>query len=134
MLLKPLKQQRQPMSKQNLKQLQAEWYGKLKNEGFKDIEQDEDNLKNWASFYFGVKYTPTTFENKQEYYTLAGQFLYHHEFANMFEEFVWKLHSDGLTLAEIVEQLKFHRFEVKSRSPVHLIIKRLAKEMLKVCR
>lgn len=113
--------------------LQAKWKVKLKDSGFKDIEQDADNLKRWDSHYFRTHYAIPAFEAKQEYYRMAGQFLHDKQFSCILDRFIWQQHSDGVSIANIVKaakQLKYktHRVEVGK------ILNKLKAEMFKLYR
>lgn len=115
---------------EDLKKLQTEWYKKIKDEGFKDIEQDEDRLKFWSSSFFKhkAKEKPGFQEAKEEYYRVAGHFLHEYEFTDDREKAVWELHADGVIIVEIVSQLKKRGFKVY-KSLVQTIISKLAKIM-----
>lgn len=98
------------MTKASLKQLQASWYGRLKKEGFEDIEQQagstDAKLKSWHSHYFQARHEPTAFEAKENYYYQACQYLECGEFQSKTHRHVWKLHSEGLGLRKIAVVLK----------------------------
>jgi nucleoside-specific outer membrane channel protein Tsx len=117
---------RQQHSKEFLK-LQAQWYKKAAKSEYLDIEQDEDNLKIWDGHRIKAKYTPETFQAKQEYYIMAGQFLYNHEFKSTLDRKIWEMHAEGLTAPEIVVKLK--RYKIKLHT-IHAITKNLSNEML----
>lgn len=111
-------------------ELKNKWYKKLEDKGFKDVEQDEDHLKQWHSSYFKHPSHVISFEAKEEYYRLAGQFTYEHKFKNKTESFIWQQHSDGVTMPKIVD--KFRKKGIKiNLAKVHGIIHRLADEMIK---
>lgn len=121
-----------PRPAKSFKSLQTEWYKKLKDSGFNDIEQDEDNLTQWSSskIYRGQN-NGASFEDAMlkremttEYYRLAGQFLHEHVFKNDKEKLIWRLHSEGLSLRDISATLK------SNKDAVHAIVKPLAKIML----
>ena len=112
------------------KKLQDQWYAKLKKEGFKDIEQDEDHLKSYASTDLINNYTPETFAIKENYYIAAGHFLHSYEFKCKADRLIWEYHSEGKALVEIVKLLKKHR--IKSyKNKVHETVKTLRNEMKK---
>jgi hypothetical protein len=116
------------------KELQDLWYKKLADSGFEDIEQPDGNLKFWASHYFRVKYNATKEEGKQEYYRLAGQFLYDHKFKNKLERRIWELHSIGTPAPLIQEKLMGTRRKKHiGMTRIHNTIRRLAKEMIRTC-
>lgn len=118
--------------KSDLKALQAEWYAKLKAEGFKDIEQDEDNLIRWDSHHFQQQSNPTDFETKAEYYRVAGQLLHEHEFESEWEKLVWEMHSAGLSTPKIITELKARKLTFY-KERVYGTIKKLGTLVGKQC-
>lgn len=94
-----------------LKELQAEWYAKLKEEGFKDIEDANNNLSAYHStrFYHEQKRTGFSIEDMAEYYTLAQQLVYEVKFASEKEKLVWTLYAKGEIWVDIIKELKAHR-------------------------
>lgn len=139
------------MSKESdrLKKVTDIWYKKLEREGFKDIEQDEHRLKRWDSFYFISKHTnfesgksgnkrdkqfsATWFKSQEEYYQLAGAFVYEHQFSDKKEQYIWELHSQGLATSEIIKIVR-KRYKKTPRDGVYQTIKDLAKVMVDKCR
>lgn len=93
-------------------QLQKEWAQKLKSSGFKDIEFDEDNLKQ-SSDYFKNQYSVQEFEAKKEYFEMAEQFYKEFDFRRVvktkeqmsFYKRVWYRHYQGMTAAKIAVNL-----------------------------
>ncbi len=118
-----------PNSKE-FKALQKKWYGKLKAEEFNDIEQADGNLKTWASSAFSHNFNETLFEAKETYYRLARQFLHSHPFQDKKEHLIWSLHSEGVSVRNIVKALKTKRFKAH-KDGVHSVVQRLANLMLK---
>ena len=111
--------------------LQEVWYKKLKGDGFKDIEQDESRMKNSTSTELhkrGLYDDPLRREAREEYYRLAGQFLHEYQFADKKSKAMWELHSEGISIQDIVVALKKRQFKVYKRL-VHETIQKLAKEM-----
>lgn len=119
------------------KDLKVEWYKKLKESGFDDVEQDEDNLKEWTSskLYRGqnngasFEHIQVTRSSREEYYRLAGYFLYDHEFKTPLEKEIWTYHSDGKSLREIASILREQKVKIY-KDKVHIIIKALTRQML----
>ena len=116
--------------------LQKKWYGKLKDTGFEDIEQDPTDeggpLERWAASSLRAKFDATKYSAKEEYYRLAGQFLYSHEFETGLEKDIWALHSEGVSVRHTVLRLKkkYWRSHLYRRR-VHETVQRLADIMLK---
>ena len=90
----------------DFQQLKAYWYQKLKDAGFKDAESPRGHLKDWPAQRLKRDYTPEKFEEKQNYYRYAAQFLFEHDFPSPHERKVWELHSQGYSLREIVHRLR----------------------------
>lgn len=118
-----------PFKTKQFEQLKAKWYKKLEKTGFKDVETDEDNLKEWDSSIF-LRYSQHTSAARQEYFILAGQFLNSHNFASKKEKLIWSMHADGLTFQEIANRIKKLRYRVCSRASMNTVVRKLAEEML----
>lgn len=114
-------------------ELTAEWYKKLKDGGFDDIERPDGRLKAWSTSDCFVYHSGLTFEAKQTYYQMAGKFLHHNKFLNEFEKHIWSMHSEGMSIRTIVKALKKERFKAYRRV-VHETVQRLKKEMMDQCR
>ena len=110
--------------------LQKKWYGKLKKAEFKDIERPDGTLELWTCSFFKTRYNETLFSAKEEYYRLASQLLHSHSFQDKKEMLMWQMHSEGISVRNIVKTLKAKKFKV-SKDTVHAVIKRLANLMLK---
>lgn len=117
-----------PKRKQSFDQLQAEWYEKLKQDGFKDVEH-KGLLKTWDHFYFQERYTPDTFHTREAYYTLAQEFLNDHPFESTMDRLIWEKHTAGLSVRETVTALT--KDGVKTyRDRVHKVVTALKRKML----
>ncbi len=93
---------------QQLKKLTSEWYKRLKDHGFKDIETvvgGREYLKDWSASYFQDRYDPLTFHAKHDYYYLAHQFLHSHRFRSQIEREIWALHTEGWGYREIAMRI-----------------------------
>lgn len=123
------------LCQEHFKQLKDTWYKKLKDDGFEDIEQNEENLKDYSSHFFELRgeQHPVRREAKEEYYRLVGKFLYDHEFPNKFQKNVWRLHSDGETVRNIAV-IMTKRGKKTYASKVERIISSLKIIMLKYYR
>ena len=118
------------LNSKKFKALKAKWDKLLANSGFKDIETADGLIKRPASSNFVTFYDPIKMETKQEYYRLAGQFLHDHKFADPVEQLIWTYHSEGMSIRNIVKELK-SRDITAYRSKIHPIVQRLARIMLK---
>ena len=118
--------------KQNkqLARLIKEWDEKLKQSGFKDIEdRRKDTLKSWAGTSYLVfnkdqekkivpkkDYGYSTLAWKQsqaEYFRLAGHILHEASFKSEQHRLIWEAHSEGLSQQEIAKKLKLTIFVVR---------------------
>lgn len=110
--------------------LKKKWDKKLKSDGFEDIEQDDGNLKLWSSHFFKARFNETLFGAKEEYYRLAGQFLHEHIFKEQKTKLIWQLHSEGISIRDIVKALKKRGFKAY-KNAVHRVVQDLTEQMLK---
>lgn len=112
------------------KELEEEWNKKLKESGFEDIEQPDGKLKLWHSHYFGKALTdPITAKAKEEYYTMAAEFLDTYSFASPEEKHIWEMHASGKTVSEIYRHLKDTDRKMY-RDGIIKLVKRLADTMV----
>ncbi|NIV38899.1 MAG: hypothetical protein GWN58_58625 [Anaerolineae bacterium] len=80
--------------------LQKEWYARLKEEGFRDIEWTDDTGKSDSPYLKGAN-TVAMYRKLQygleEYYRVAGWYLHDTEFWKTSDEYtVWHLHVHGV--------------------------------------
>jgi hypothetical protein len=111
----------------NFQKLQQKWYAKLEKSGFKDIEQDEDNLKRWSSDFTTKKFLDT-YEAKADYYYMATQFLNDYKFETQIERVIWEYHAEGISNRNVAKLLKKVKISM-SHSSVLIIVSRLKKIM-----
>lgn len=87
-------------------ELRAEWYQKLKDEGFKDIEHhhkdDYANSVTTQSRHFSDEVLRNSV---QEYYNMAYHFLNEYKFENEKEKIIWEYYTEGLSYREIAKTL-----------------------------
>jgi hypothetical protein len=130
--------------KQTLKQLKAKWYKVLKDEGFKDIETNENYLKDSTIDRVGrntfSRLDSSDEENsvpaltakavwnaKQDYYYYAEHFLNDYKFDSELEKNIWKLHSEGISVKDIFKTLP--KQQPWNLENVEEVIRKLVKEM-----
>lgn len=116
-------------TKADFNKLQAKWYKKLKDSGFEDAEQDEDNLKVWSLKRFTVENNLTLCAAKEEYYRLAGHFLHEHLFESELAKQCWELHGNGDSNVKITAILRAKGVKI-SKKRVQVLVKGLVKQML----
>lgn len=111
--------------------LKKEWYEKLADSGFKDIEQDEFKFKHVShASYFGREIVKRNYHAKSEYYSMAGQFLNSYKFESELEKVIWEYHANGISLRNIAKLLKTVEIDMNKDS-VHGVLKKLVAEMKK---
>lgn len=88
------------------KELKSEWYSKLKDDGFRDIEyENKDSLIDWVSDYFIRNYNLESFKAKEEYYIRATKLVMQYNFKNETEREILEMHASGATLNFIAKNL-----------------------------
>lgn len=117
-------------------ELKIEWYDKLKNCGFEDIEQPDGMLKRWSSSVFNDRRLGYTYEERRayydsvaEYYRLAGQLLHTYKFSNGLERLVWKLHCEGRGQNHIIAECRDKGHNIYSNR-ITKVLRKLRKVML----
>lgn len=123
-----------PFKTKQFKDLEKEWYGRLTKSGFKDIERRDRIGKAAGRMKTGTldniihSYDEHQFSVKEEYYRVAGQFLHSYKFKSALEKSIWSMHSEGLSIRNIIKSLKA-KGHTAYRDLVNGAIKRLALEM-----
>lgn len=105
------------------KELQQEWYGVLKTEGFDDIEQIDTP---YVERPFKHKRTTVDldYETKAQYFQMASAYYWHGEFLKPHHKQIWSLHAEGATVREIATKLKMWP------NSVQRVLKKYKKRML----
>lgn len=101
--------------------LAEKWNDKLEASGLENIEQEDGNLKLWSSHFFKSRFNATIFSAKEEYYRVAGHFLHDYPFKNRVSREVWKLHSEGMGMKNILPSIKKMRLKVNAKQISELI-------------
>lgn len=111
----------------SLSKLKKEWYKKLKDSGFNDIEKASGsigrtqlNLKN-RNF--------DQIQATQEYYSMARTFILEHKFNDERELYVWTRHSEGDSERTISSTMQSDGHEPLSRAEIGRKIRRLSNLM-----
>lgn len=122
-------------SPKDFKKLKDQWYKKLKEEGFEDIEHANGRLKH-APVDNPVDYLRLLYSGRPEYYELATRFLNEYDFDNELERIIWEYHTNGLSRREIFKVLDKVKVKKVTGKPlgqtrIGYIIKRLSTEMKK---
>jgi hypothetical protein len=123
-------------SQANFKQIQDEWYKKLKDEGFVDIENSitlADGKKGYEnSGRSGPNLKNKTSEQFQAtllYYQNCRSFLTNHDFTCEIDKFIWSLYAEGEPYRKISEELKNQKNIKLNKDSVRKIVKELEKTM-----
>lgn len=107
-----------------------EWYGKLKDSGFEDIEKYEYSTYSMTDSLDKQKLHADVWQAKQEYYLLASRFLDETEFDNEREKIIWTYHSEGLSIRNIAKILfETGVAKTNNKSTVGVVVKRLETKM-----
>lgn len=101
------------MNKDDLSKLQKEWYQKLKDEGFEDIELNS-NLELRQHGLKKQESNINNLEDKLEYARYGSQFLNDHEFLTEFDKNIWSLHLNGVSYHKIALECKTNRSQVSN--------------------
>lgn len=115
----------QVSKKLDLQQLQAEWYQKLKEDGFADIENDERGLKRWSS-HWSTRHTIEEIQAKIAYYQMADRFLAEHPFKSELEKVIWEYHTHAISVRDIATTLEKTGVFSISKTSVAKIVEELA--------
>lgn len=97
-----------PFKTKEFKVLEDLWYKKLKQSGFDDIEPGPRYLKYSIESILTRKYNldrKLEYKKREEYFRIAGQFLYEYEFKDEISKIVWELHSEGSSIRKISKRL-----------------------------
>lgn len=109
-----------PFQTRKFKQLQSQWYSKLKDAGFEDIEDTsspDEMLKSWHSSYFEIRHDPEVFKAKQFYYAKAEHFHTQklerpqYELFNK-DDMIWDMHMQGVSIRDIALKLELKIWKV----------------------
>lgn len=116
----------------SFKALQNKWYQKLKEEGFKEIEDTDspkEFLKSWHSHYFFHRYSADEIQEGQDYFRMCDDFYWRYaSFKNKTEKEIWRLHSEGYSRRKIAILLLQQKKQI-SDSSVQIILSKLKKIM-----
>ena len=112
--------------KASFNKLKNLWYKKLKDEGFEDIETDEDTLKSWSVYgrIGSPEYTRYRQQSADAYYSLADLFLNEHNWPNELERIIWEYHANGISTRNITKLLEDAGIKKTNRTTVWQVISR----------
>lgn len=110
--------------------LRAYWYEVLKQQGFDDIEADDENLKVWSS-KFTRKKSLDTMQAKEEYYRMATNFLREYKFKSRLERIIWEYHTNAISVRDIAKLLNDAKVSELKKDAIWTIVNRLETLMKK---
>lgn len=101
--------------KEPSEKLKAKWNKKLADSGFEDIENADGSLKPEVD-YRSMDSTrgDILHDGRQEYYSIAQDFLNRGKFATLLDYTIWKLHAEGMSYRDIGNELKLTFYKVRS--------------------
>lgn len=110
--------------KTEYERLKEVWYKRLKDDGFKDIEHDDNSIN------IGI---PRSIQGKddvlrqsvQDYYCMAYHFLNEYEFDSELDKIMWEYHTNGLSARNISRLLKQTKVSTISRDRVWVKLRKL---------
>lgn len=114
------------------KAIQAEYYQKLKEDQFEDIE-DTERIDRPLNSWHKVKMGPLDslqVESRTLYYQRAAQLLYTFDFKKPVHRYIWFLHCEGHSKRKIEKALAGSEFKKLKREAILNIIKKIAKEIM----
>lgn len=88
------------------KKLQAKYYARLKDVGFRDIENKHGDLIDHQSVIdFGqrIGFRSELIDNIRDYFTWASSMVWHGRFENKRDRRIWALHAEGKSYREIAD-------------------------------
>ncbi len=114
-------------SQDELKKLEKEWYTKLEDSGFDDIERTthpDRPLRVWHGLNWR-HLTEDKLNETRDYISKAEELLETHSFENETHKTIWELHTKGLSKRKIEKALKETQTPLK-RERIGTIIKDLS--------
>jgi hypothetical protein len=112
-----------PQDTKGFRQLNIEWQRKLKDSGFKDLE-NKDRDRPLINPIYKLKKIKD-YEAVREHFLNATHYLIEGKFENQLERNIWRLYSEGLSIRQIVPQVK------KAKTTVYYYIDKVRRRMKK---
>jgi hypothetical protein len=116
------------MGERDLASLQREWYRRLKDAGFEDIEYQSSNMLKGQSIQDSRRINPHEIAAVEEYYRLASQFLHDHEWNDNTEKLIWALYAEGIPYRAIAKELHITLWRTQTT------IRKISSTMFKIYR
>ena len=113
------------MTTKEVTKLQKEWYKKLKDDGFQDLEYCDRSMSPYDLLRGGSKFSPihdtqtgkegaeVEFNATESYYMRARSFTHTGEFKTEIHKEVWRQFAEGLSIRAIGTNVGFSHSKVK---------------------
>ena len=112
----------------DLQKLQKLWYKKLKEEGFKDIEDPEGPRNGGRNASYSFEYiNMDQYQAVQDYYSMARQFSHEYAFNEVHNRIIWEYYAEGISVRKISTLLKTEHNIKLAKSAIWRRIKNLEK-------
>ena len=98
----------------SFKETQREWYQRLKEEGFIDIETEDGGLKKEIGSSTKERAVFDR-EFREIYYANASSFLHAYQFESLSDQRIWFAHVEGKSIRETAKQLGLVKGFVEGR-------------------
>lgn len=110
--------------------LRDEWYSKLKETGFVDIERALSNSSDshLEQFESSKKNLFEDVSGKQQYYQMANEFLAHFKFECEQDREIWELHTNTFSYRKIAKVMNYNG-RIYNKDKIGLKIRLLKSEM-----
>lgn len=113
------------MDPRALKKIQREWYMRLRDEGFEDVEyigaDGTSELRSFSGNSFR-SFTILEVESRRDFFLLCSSYCERAKFKNRTERKIMELFCDGKSKEEIRKELKLHRTTVYGVVRKYLIL------------
>lgn len=112
--------------KDDFKQLQKEWYSRLADEGFKDIEKHDDLslIHQWSSYVYRKAKDPYVRWSKQEYFMSMTECANTQPFDRDVDAIIINMVTDGKSIKDISKCLKDLHLKPSHRHSIRYIIRK----------
>lgn len=117
------------LTKEEFKKLQTEWYQKLQDSGFKDLEERFENplclrIQDRADYYF-KRLAPHKRKDKEEYFNVLTAIVYNPstQFKNPTDKFILYAYVEGHRISAIIKSLA-QLGVLRNRKTIRILIRR----------
>lgn len=111
------KEEKKFFDSDEFKRLKKDWYKKLSDEGFDDIELPSGFVV--PAFSHKTHKKDVNYEAQAEYYDQCLSYLHYGKFTKKMDKEVWELHCDGVTVRATAKKLGLSQSSVFRRIEKH---------------